>query len=258
MLGYYLQAYIIRQTDSKASSTVCSLLISGAQSTWHLRGSVRKPSSLHTLGMTIASSHTSSFMADDLRSQFSSVFRARPAAASCEWKLNETREKHFTIFIFCCTSLSLKPPLVENLIWARLRAFRNCSAGTGLSVAESRLVYWSNSWPAMRRENSCSSCRYHFVIDHLVGFLVFAGELKPALPIKFTAIRRMLTHGGGGFSDCDIVQQQLILRLLLKPIAKSDEGCCSARSLIARSLRTWTWWIDGFWSPLKGKLMRAI
>lgn len=172
MLGYYLQAYIIRQTDSKASSTVCSLLISDAQSTWHLRGSVRKPSSLHTLGMTIASSHTSSFMADDLRLQFSSVFRARPAAASCEWKLNETREKHFTIFIFCCTSLSLKPPLVENLIWARLRAFRNCSAGTGLSVAESRLVDWSNSWPAMRRENSCSSCRYHFVIDHLVGFLV--------------------------------------------------------------------------------------
>lgn len=177
MLGYYLQAYIIWQTDCKASSTVCSLPISAAQSTWHLRGSVKNPSSLHTLGMTIASSHTSSFMADDLSLDFplhfSSVFRARPAAASCEWKLNETREKHFTIFIFCCTSLSLKPPLVENLIWAPLRAFRNCSAGTGLSVAESRLVDWSNSWPAMRRENSCSSCRrYHFVIDHLVGFLI--------------------------------------------------------------------------------------
>lgn len=98
MLGYCLQAYIIWQTDCKASSTVCSLLISAAQSTWHLRGSVRKPSSLHTLGMTIASSHTSSFMADDLRLYFpSAVLQCLPGTTSCgklwmktEWNARKT------------------------------------------------------------------------------------------------------------------------------------------------------------------------
>lgn len=257
MLGYYLQAYIIWQTDCKASSTVCSLLISAAQSTWHLRGSVKNPSSLHTLGMTIASSHTSSFMADDLSLDFPSSVSSGHVqlrqAVNENWMKRAKNILQFSYFVALHFRWSRR-------LWKTWfeRRFKHFATAQPAQASQWRSRDWSIGRTAGQQwEERTVAAVAAATISSLITWSVFlfvAGELKPALPIKFTAIRRMLTHGGGGFSDCDIVQQAIDL----KPIAKLAEGCCSARSLIARSLRTWTWWIDAFWGSLKGKAMRAI
>lgn len=130
------------------------------------------------------------------------------------------------------------------------------SAGTGLSVAESigRLVEQLASRGAEKREQL--QLPLPFRHWSLGWFSCFRWGIKANTANKIYSYPPHVDTRRQLFSDCDIVNKQLILRLLLKPTVKLDEGCCSARSLIARSLRAWTWWIDTFWCSLKGKTIK--
>lgn len=170
-----------------------------------------------------------------------------------EWNARKTFYNFHILLHFTFVGAAACGKLDLSAAWNISQLLRcDASAGTGLSVAES---IGRTAGQPRRRENSCK-LPLPFRHWSLGWFSCFRWGIKANTANKIYSYPRHVDTRRQLFSDCDIVNKQLILRLLLKPTVKLDEGCCSARSLIARSLRAWTWWIDTFWCSLKGKAIK--